>query len=64
MPAWVDKTGTMFFYDGVSFWRHTRSGRRKLVPSWQSPPYGWMHQRDCTCSLCWADVAQQQRQAA
>ncbi len=52
--AWLDGQATddAFYYDGISFWRCSSNGKRRLVPSWRTPGHGWRHADDCTCDLC------------
>ena len=64
VPARVVEYGTTFRYDGLSFWRDARRGRQKLVTSWQSPAFGWVHEDDCDCRLCMRDGQQLERRAA
>lgn len=62
--AWaLDDRGFVFYYDGLRFWRPTRSGRSKLTPSWRSPSYGWAHDADCSCRLCGVDDQSKQEVA-
>ncbi len=52
-PAWAqDARGSLFYFDGLCFWRPKRRGEHKLVTSWQSPSYGWEHETQCSCRLC------------
>ena len=63
-PAWAaDDRGSVFYYDGLRFWRPARGGRSKVTPSWRSPPFGWAHDADCSCRLCGAE-AQRGQEAA
>ena len=43
-PAWArDDRGTYYRFDGFSFSRRRRRDQAFLVvPSWQTPPYGWV----------------------
>ena len=51
--AWAqDGRGLVAYFDGLRFWRPTRSGKTRIVASWQSPPYGWKHESQCSCHLC------------
>jgi hypothetical protein len=60
-PAWaVDDRGSVFYYDGLRFWRPAWRGKNKLTPSWRSPPYGWAHDVDCSCRLCGVEAQPKQ----
>jgi hypothetical protein len=58
-PAWtMDERGAVYLYDGSGFRRRGRRGDSyKLVISWQSPAYGWMHLPDCPCRACASESA-------
>jgi len=47
-----DATDEVYFYDGISFWRRTGNGKRRLLPSWRTPTHGWRHDDGCDCDLC------------
>ncbi len=52
--AWNDgeSAGDSYHYDGMSFWRLERGGKRRLLPSWRTPSHGWRHENGCDCDLC------------
>lgn len=51
--AWAtDGKGTLYRFDGLCFSRRRRrDGSFSLVPSWQTPSYGWLHPSDCPCAV-------------
>lgn len=52
-PAWVqDHRGLLIHFDGLRFWQPTRTGKSRIVASWQSPSHGWEHESQCSCRLC------------
>jgi hypothetical protein len=51
--AWArDHKRVRFYFDGFRFWRQTSDGGYKVMTSWQSPRFGWVHSPSCTCGLC------------
>ncbi len=52
-PAWaLDDKGTLYRFDGLRFSRWRERGESfSIVPSWQTPSYGWLCQADCPCSM-------------
>ena len=56
--AWTEPDhGDSYYYDGFRFWRTGAKGKSRLVPSWQTPGYGWRHDAACACELCVAPAA-------
>ena len=54
-PAWAqDHRGLLIYFDGLRFWQPTRTGKSRIVASWQSPSHGWEHKSQCSCHLCGA----------
>jgi hypothetical protein len=54
-PAWARpalRGKDHFYYDGRCFWYRRENGRDRLLPSWRTPRYGWIHESDCDCGLC------------
>lgn len=54
-PAWAGEVTAgraPYFYDGLTFWRQKRSGKSRVLASWQTPSHGWRHAHDCACVLC------------
>lgn len=51
--AWaVDDKGVLYRFDGLCFGRRRRrEDTFSLVPSWQTPHYGWLHASDCPCAV-------------
>lgn len=52
-PAWAtDARGAVYRFDGIVFSRRRLRDRTfHLVPSWQTPPYGWLHPSECPCGV-------------
>ena len=52
-PAWAtDARGAVYRFDGLVFSRRRLRDRTfHLVPSWQTPPYGWLHPSECPCGV-------------
>jgi len=60
-PAWAQgDRGAVFYFDGLRFWRPTRGGKSRIVASWQSPSYGWVHESLCSCRQCCRERMQHQ----
>jgi hypothetical protein len=51
--AWaVDRKGVLYRFDGLCFSRRRRRDDSfSLVPSWQTPHYGWLHPAECPCAV-------------
>jgi hypothetical protein len=51
--AWAcDGSGTSYRFDGFCFSRRRRRDRSfSVVPSWMTPPYGWLLVSECPCAL-------------
>jgi hypothetical protein len=41
-----------YFFDGLRFWDQNKTGRSRLLASWQAPSHGWWHKLECDCELC------------
>jgi len=50
-PAWAsDGSGTLYLFDGFYFSRRRRRDAAfLLVPSWQTPPHGWLIVAEDAC---------------
>lgn len=48
----ADTKGTLYRFDGLCFSRRRRRDHSfALVPSWQTPSYGWLHPAECPCAV-------------
>jgi hypothetical protein len=49
-PAWAaDERGTLYRFDGFYFSRRRpRDASFSIVPSWQTPPHGWVVVAECS----------------
>jgi hypothetical protein len=52
-PAWTaDHHGTLYRFDGFCFSRRRqRDPSFVIVPSWQTPPHGWVVAAECPCAV-------------
>jgi hypothetical protein len=50
--AWAeDSSGALYRFDGLYFSRRRlRDTSYRLVPSWMTPPHGWLLLSDCPCA--------------
>ncbi len=44
-PAWAGDGNSIYYYDGLRFWRSSPRRDWKLRASWQTPSYGWTRPR-------------------
>jgi hypothetical protein len=51
--AWTDDvSGTLYRFDGFCFSRRRRRDASfTIVPSWMTPPHGWMLLAACPCAV-------------